>query len=144
MQDFLWKRAGLWNLTCIRKGAAFVSLTSHPNNWTQSCMSPFYWFYGSNWCQNLYCLLAESSSKSLLLIRKTDNDIQPLRTRGHRAGCGNFCTVVSWIAACSHILASTAVSRTKMKFSSQALLLGRATTSKNMVYLSLHPTFLKS
>lgn len=62
----------------------------------------------------------------------------------HRAGCISFCPITLWTTACSQVLASTALSRTKMKFSSQVLLVGRAATSRRMAYSPLHPTALKS
>lgn len=77
------------------------------------------------------------------LPREINNKIQPQKQSlflGHWAGCFIFCPTALRITACSQVLASTVLSRVKMKFSSQV---GRA-ASRTMVHSPLHPTVLKS
>ena len=76
------------------------------------------------------------------LPRETNNKTEPCEQRrllGHGAGCRSFCPAAPCITARSQVLASTALSRTKMEFSFQVLLVGRAATSTRMAYSPLHP-----
>lgn len=144
-KDILQKRPGSWNPGMWQKGSLYIVcclclslLTQKLDAKLNISFSPA---LGSKEVANPRCF----SGKSPLLIAypgRSNHKIQPQEQRlllGHGAGCFSFCPIALQITACSEVLASTALSRTKMKFSSQV---GRA-AGRTMVHSPLHPTSLE-